>query len=255
MIMKEKKPFKPDFLIVPYALFEDKKIQSLDRDVYAVIYWFEHLKDGVCKAGNDIIAELLNIETRSVQNGLNRLEKQGFIKRVYKDPEKRNRLRIITNISFKKGSKIVRTTKDRRKKSSEPQSIRVRTTEDRASEPQSTRDSNSKRVIKKSILAPQADATKVDLVNVAMESFKVVNPSYSRLYANKTQRAALGRLLKQHGLEKITAIVNYLPKSNAATYAPTITTPLQLENDLGKLLAWGEKQKSQINSKRKEVLV
>jgi len=252
--MKNKKPFKPDFLIIPYALYEDKKIQSLDRDVYAVIYWFEHLKDGECKAGNEIIAELVGVETRSVQNGLNRLEKQGFIKRVYKDKEKRNRLRIITNISYRNGSKTVRTTEDRQE-TNEPQRIRVRTTKDRASEPQSTRDSNSKKVIKDSILAPQADATKIDLINVAMESFKVVNPSYSRLYANKTERAALDRLLKQHGLEKITAIVNYLPTSNGSTYAPTITTPLQLEKDLGKLLAWGEKQKNKAHGKSKGVLV
>jgi len=252
--MKNKKPFKPDFLIIPYALYEDKKIQSLDRDVYAVIYWFEHLKDGECKAGNEIIAELVGVETRSVQNGLNRLEKQGFIKRVYKDKEKRNRLRIITNISYRNGSKTVRTTEDRQE-TNEPQRIRVRTTKDRASEPHSTRDSNSKKVIKDSILAPQADATKIDLINVAMESFKVVNPSYSRLYANKTERAALDRLLKQHGLEKITAIVNYLPTSNGSTYAPTITTPLQLEKDLGKLLAWGEKQKNKAHGKSKGVLV
>lgn len=81
------------------------------------------------------------------------------------------------------------------------------------------------------------------LINTALEGFKGVNPSYSRLYANKTQRAAMGRMLKAHGLEKMQAVIAYLPTSNAARYAPTITTPLQLESKLGDLFAWAQKQR------------
>lgn len=89
-----------------------------------------------------------------------------------------------------------------------------------------------------------------DPINPLIELFKDVNPSYARLYANKTQRAALERLLKQHGIQKLEAIIKFLPKSNAIKHAPTITTPLELETNLGKLIAWGQKQG---NSKRKTV--
>lgn len=80
------------------------------------------------------------------------------------------------------------------------------------------------------------------LINKVMEGFKEVNPSYGRLYAQKPQRAALGRLIKQYGVEKLEAMIAYLPTSNAARYAPTITTPYELEKNLGKLLAWAQKQ-------------
>lgn len=251
--MTTKKTFKPDFLITPYQLYEDSTIQSLDRDVYAVVYWYEHLKDGECKASNVSIANIANAEPRSIQNSLNRLEAAGYIKREYKDAQKRNRLRIITKISY--GN--VRRTKDTQE-TNEPQSTRERTTEDRASEPQSTRESNSKRVIEKSNkLAPQSDADNLGtIVNKVMEGFKEVNPSYSRLYSNKTQRAALERLIKIHGTEKVGGIIAFLPRSNAARYAPTITTPIQLEGKLGDLIAWGQKQKdTSSNSKTRELVI
>jgi len=246
-----KKPFKPDFLITPYQLFEDATIQSLDRDVYAVVYWYEHLKDGVCKASNVAIAKIANAEPRSVQNSLNRLEVAGFIEREYKDAQKRNRLRIITKISYSS----VRTTEDRQK-TSEPQSTRERTTNDRASEPQSTRISNSKRVIKESNNNTAQDAVSDGaLINLALEGFKDVNPSYSKtLYPNTNQRKAMGRLIKQHGLEKIQSVIAFLPKSNTSRYAPTITTPLQLEAKLGDLFAWAQKQKDS-GRQRKGILV
>lgn len=235
----ERKELKPDFLIIPYQLFEIDGLEKLDRDVYAVVYWYEHLKDGECRAANTSIARICRAEPRSVQNSLNRLEMCGCISREYKDATKRNRLRIITHIAYKN----VRTTEDTRK-TSEPQRIRVRTTEDTASEPQMTIDSNSKKGIKESIhTAAQSAAGDGAMMNKLIEGFREVNPSYTRLYAIKPQRAALGRLVEQHGMEKVQAMIAYLPQSNAARYAPTITSPYDLEKNLGKLIAWAQKQR------------
>jgi len=93
--------------------------------------------------------------------------------------------------------------------------------------------------------APKAPPTKTEgsIINEILEGFKEVNPSYSRLYAQKPQRQALDRLIEQHGREKIENVIGFLPKSNAHRYAPTITTPMQLEKDLGRLLAWAKKEK------------
>lgn len=100
----------------------------------------------------------------------------------------------------------------------------------------------SKKKAKKPAKEPKVEI--VDALNPLIEMFKDVNPSYFRIYPNKTQRAALQRLLNQHGLEKLTRVIRYLPKSNMAKFAPVITTPLQLEADLGKLIAWAAKQKA-----------
>lgn len=89
-------------------------------------------------------------------------------------------------------------------------------------------------------------------VNEIIKKFEIVNPSYRKLFSNKTQRAAAERLLKEHGFEKLSTMVAYLPKTNAERYAPTITTPLQLEDKLGQLVAWSQKIKK---SKGKGVIL
>ena len=76
-------------------------------------------------------------------------------------------------------------------------------------------------------------------------SFKEVNPSYKKYFGNTTQRKAVDRLLLEHGKEKLLATIIFLEKSNKVKYAPTITTPVQLEDNLGKLIAWSSKLKEE----------
>lgn len=99
-----RKIIPPDFIAIPFQVLSDKKLQPLDQKVYGFIYWFEHLKDGKCTAGNEVLAQLANCQVKGVQNGLTRLEKQGYIVRTYKDESKRIRKEIKTTISFKKVS-------------------------------------------------------------------------------------------------------------------------------------------------------
>jgi len=81
-------------------------------------------------------------------------------------------------------------------------------------------------------------------INDLIELFKPINPSYERLFRNKTQRACLERMVKKHSKEKIEWVLNILPKTNQIKYAPTITTPLQLEDKLGLLLAFIQREKN-----------
>ena len=96
---------------------------------------------------------------------------------------------------------------------------------------------NNKRQTKDS--ASQGDADIPVIINL----FKEVNPSYQRLFGMPPQRAAAERLKKTHGMEKLSSMIAFLPKSNTSRYAPTITTPVQFEQKLGDLIAWGQKQK------------
>lgn len=91
---------KPDFLITPYVVKVHKKLRKGDGDVYAICYWLERLKDGKCTAGNDTIADLLDIEERSVRGALERLEAVWFVQRVYDDPERRVRKEIRTLVRY-----------------------------------------------------------------------------------------------------------------------------------------------------------
>jgi hypothetical protein len=81
-------------------------------------------------------------------------------------------------------------------------------------------------------------------VNDFIDLFKVINPSYSKLFANKTQRGCADRLLKLHGLEKLKKLLNVISQTNGDKYAPVITTPSQLEDKFGQLIAYGQKKQN-----------
>lgn len=96
---------------------------------------------------------------------------------------------------------------------------------------------------KRNIQKKVAQQSSAESISSIIGLFKEVNPSTDRLFGMPPQRAATDRLLVKFGEEKLSDMVRFLPKSNASRYAPTITTPVQLERDLGKLIAWGEKEK------------
>ena len=70
-----------------------------------------------------------------------------------------------------------------------------------------------------------------------------MNPSYEPLFKNTTERAALSRLVTKYGSEKVERMIETLTLTNPEQYAPTITTPYQLEKNLGRLIAFMQKQK------------
>lgn len=80
--------------------------------------------------------------------------------------------------------------------------------------------------------------------NYLIGLFKDVNPNYKTLFANKTQRAALDRMIAEHGIEKMEKAIKYLSTSNSKPYAPTITTPIELEKKMGTLIAFLNKERN-----------
>src|SRR3990167_3963186 len=81
-------------------------------------------------------------------------------------------------------------------------------------------------------------------INPLIELFKPINPSYKELYANITQRKSLQRVVISLGFEKTEQVLKLLPKTNSMQYAPSITTPHQLEQKLGQLIAFLQKEKT-----------
>jgi phage replication O-like protein O len=81
-------------------------------------------------------------------------------------------------------------------------------------------------------------------INKFIAMFKNVNPSYELLFKNKTQRAAVERLVKKYGQEWVENLINRLPEIIKIPYAPQITTPYELEVKLGKLKVFLEQEKN-----------
>lgn len=79
-------------------------------------------------------------------------------------------------------------------------------------------------------------------IPLLIELFKPINPSHDRLFSNKTQRSALERMIKKYSYQKVEAMIKALPEIVGKPYAPTITTPYQLETNLGKLILFVKKE-------------
>jgi hypothetical protein len=75
--------------------------------------------------------------------------------------------------------------------------------------------------------------------------FKEVNPSWERLYSNKTERAALVRLVEKYGADTISKWARALPKIISQPYSPQITTPYELERKLGQLMSFLQRKQSE----------
>ena len=80
-------------------------------------------------------------------------------------------------------------------------------------------------------------------LNEIITLFEKVNPSFERMYSNTTQRQCLERLVKKYGEDKVRGMIKFLPSLIGKQYAPTITTPYQLEQKLGQLVDYVEKEK------------
>lgn len=100
--------YNPDFLIKPYEVHACKELRPSDGDVYAVVYWFERLRGERCTAGDRAIGEVARVGERSVRGSLTRLEKSGFIERVY-DGEKRVEIRTLVHMTRTQSNPIHKT--------------------------------------------------------------------------------------------------------------------------------------------------
>lgn len=62
--------------------------------------------------------------------------------------------------------------------------------------------------------------------------FEPVNATIGRFYANTTQRAAVERMIKAYGFDKLAEMVKALPLANAKQFWPKSTTPVELEKNI-----------------------
>jgi len=102
--------FEPDFLLIPRVVHKSTDTQPADWLVYGAVYWYEHMKEGRCRAGNEAIGKVAGVGERAVRGALERLEAAGFIKRTFHDKARRNRKQIYALVSL--GGGIQMPSKD-----------------------------------------------------------------------------------------------------------------------------------------------
>ena len=175
------------------------------------------IKDGQLLTGRKQLSKETGIPETTIERAL-----EFFVKNGHQiEQQKTTKFRIITIVNWKE----YQTEKHKVDKKTDNR----RTTDGQQMDTNNNvkNDNNDKEVLATGV---------ADNLNPLIELFKPINPSYGRLYANKTQRGALQRLVDKHGAEKIAKILETIQKTNQVKYAPTITTPLELENKLATLL-------------------
>jgi len=90
----------PDFLLIPKIVHNNPRLRPTDWIVYAVIYWYEHMKDGNCFASNEAIAQVAGVGERAISGALDRMDREGYIKRIYTDEKRTTRIGIETLVYF-----------------------------------------------------------------------------------------------------------------------------------------------------------
>lgn len=102
----------------------------------------------------------------------------------------------------------------------------------------------TKDTIQKTKTKDRASQSDAGIIAKVISLFGGINPTFERWYGNPTQRGAVDRLLVAHGLERLEKVIALIPKTNTMAYFPTITTPVQLENDWAKLKSKLEQEKN-----------
>jgi DNA-binding transcriptional regulator YhcF (GntR family) len=105
---------------------------------------------------------------------------------------------------------------------------------------------------KETIIYSDVTVATNNLTNEVINLFQGVNPHYARLFANKSQRAAVDRMLKLHGRDKLSNAIEAAKRVLGKEFYPQITTPLQLEEKWGRLVASIVSKKPKFESLKKE---
>jgi len=92
-------------------------------------------------------------------------------------------------------------------------------------------------------------------LKVLIDLFKEVNPSYLKFFSNTSQRKALDELAKAITLEKLTEILKALPSIVCEPFAPKITSPTDLQRDLGKLIIFVKQKKNLSTSNLQKIIL
>lgn len=183
-------------------------------------------KQGYCWAKNSYFSELYSVTESTISDWIKKLEVMRFIK-----------------IENPKGMKrIIRIVNKYSEPSGKPDGNHLENpTVNRLENPthNNTRDNNKTNT--KNIL----DSVEEKQIREIISAFQCVNASYKNFFERKQERAAVTRLLKLMGFEKLKATVEFLPNIKGQPYAPTVLRPTQLEEKLANIEAFLMRKKNE----------
>ena len=213
----------PMFAVIPVSILENKSLSANAKLLYAEILALSK-KSGLCYATNAYLGEILALSPRTIPDLLKELKGNGLVM-VDIERSKEGTYRNIRVSFFCEGGYRSMASRGIAKSRGQKRNRQIE-------------------IDKENNTATPKSVAEANPINLLIDKFKEINPSYQRLFANKSQRAAIERLIKQHGADKVAAIIGFLPQIQGQKYAPVITKPTELEDKLAKLIAYKLKEKN-----------
>lgn len=199
---------------VPKEVMYRKDLSIEARVVYGVL-WTRQNGDNVAWPGQAYIADKIGVSDRSIRRYVTELKEAGLIEVEQQGLRKTNRYFLTGQVDRSRAD-----TPDR----SHSKNPDVRTQ------------------MKGHLAAGAAGKRKdQDIVDV-FEAFQKSGLNPMIQYGNLTQRKAAKDLIGKYGKEKVIATVNFAGSIMGEPYAPTVTTPVQLRDKLGAIVAFAKKR-------------
>jgi hypothetical protein len=251
--MKNKELIRPEYYHIPLIVGE--QVQPHEAFVWAVVYWFERMKDGRCIASNQRIAEALPYASSaiSVANALLVLEEKGLVQRVFKDDKKRVRSEIKVTVCTVRVSPTGDTGITHRLNRVSPTGEQISNTNILKEQLTSEAVASPVKVTQKRSDSKRTAGGYNPLGAEIVHAFEELNPGAKAWYGNKTQRQACDDLINAHGLEKVKQVIAILPQTNLTRFMPCITTPMQLRDKWSQLENAVKRKKSEMISSQSNI--
>jgi DNA-binding transcriptional ArsR family regulator len=237
-----------NWLWVNKNIISSDRLDASDKLVYSALSYFANCNTQKCFPSTAKIEKLIKLTQPTIIKALKKLEDLKIIQ-VDREPGKVSIYSLLKTDHLKdlSGVETEETTKESLAHHLKDLSTPLK---------KKHTNNNNITIINNNTLLHNVDSQKESgkEINDFINLFKDVNPSYELFFSRKVQREAVSRLLKKLGREKLTGAINILKSTNSQKYAPAITSPLQLEEKLGSLIAFIQKQRSEVESKKINVL-
>lgn len=214
---------------IPREVWLDPTMSLIEKALLVEIDSLDN--ENGCTAGNTYFAKFFQISERQIRRYITRLVDEGWVEA---EMIGRNRRRLSI-------AKKLRILMDE----SVPTDGQKRPSADGQKRPHNNTKSNNTGLTKRQVAQGRFDGQEI---NNLIDLFITVNPEHQRLFANKTERGAMERLFDKYGREKCENMIREAARVIALDYAPVITTPLELEKRLSKLVVFIRREKGQKKS-------
>ena len=213
------------------ALVRDPHLTPAEKLIYNSLATFSGMKD--IRPSFKTIGERASLSERAASGAIKKLQEVGYID--FSSGGGRHKTNTYSLLKMPKGCKFCIVSKLGKVRQETTQ-----TTTGNYANPAPEQD------IEKDIYNNIATQSVAGVeINKIISLFQEVNPSIGKYYGNKTQRGAVERMLKIYGKEKLEEIIHALPAINQKQYWPKSTTPVQLEDNLGKYKALNTQKEKQ----------